>query len=834
MSSTIRLPIAYYQRIGAALFPILPGQKEPTGIVGSFAADCSKSASQWLAWDKANPGCNFGVVAGNSRLIFVDVDIGEVGRERAWQLCVEWFTSRGLPAPKPYCQSASGGWHFAFRVPDNLDVSTLRQVALVGKQPDTKKAVVDTRVYNGYVVAAGSQVDDKPYVLMNNEEPPVAPPALLEHVVRAPAARSAISKVGERDPADVGKVLSWLVEREQFTDYDSWLTVGMALKAEFGDDGFELWRVTFDDTVTDEIAQAKWDSFSYEVETHSVTLATFLQRAHALGWKGTVRKSTAAMFNGVTPGAMPMTGGQEALGQIGLPLLEKVARVPRQEHHPAVPDNCTSPMVSALNAAIPSMIADPIQNVEALALLKAAHETTYDAVCALSPTIDRSAVSRAVNHFYGLTRRSLMSFDDFQRDARGNVDNSNSDNIRILLAKRGIEIRFNAWKNCIEVRGDRWQAWTVLRDTVVAALRTVAASTGSNYNPPESLLWAALETIARENEIDPAVDKLAEMQAAWDKQSRLETWLTQTLGVPNDAYHTAVGRNLIGGMTRRIRQPGCKHDTMVVLTGFQGSGKSTLVAILALNEQWFTDSIKLGDESKDLILSLAGKSIVEISEMGRRGNSNANAVKAMLSKTADEGRPAYARSNETRPRRNIFIGTTNQERFLVDDTGNRRFLPVMVTQRINLDWLRANLDQLVGEAAHYEAQGETFALPESVWSMASERQEDAREVQSFEMYLDDIVARMEANSFVSAADLQTALRHATGQNITFSVQSFMSARGFKYTTRALPGRSGKSKLWVRGPMSEGQMYVASAVGGVSPVTAAPPSNVIHMQGRVPA
>jgi putative DNA primase/helicase len=168
------------------------------------------------------------------------------------------------------------------------------------------------------------------------------------------------------------------------------------------------------------------------------------------------------------------------------------------------------------------------------------------------------------------------------------------------------------------------------------------------------------------------------------------------LRAPADDVHRWI-RNLIGGMVLRARVPGCKFDFMPVFYGMQGSSKSTLAAILAdmgrtslggikagLGQN-FTDNVMFGDAAKELVLSLAGVLVAEIGEMGTRSNTNVAHVKAMISRPKDEGRTAYARAVTKRKRRNIFIGTTNDDQPLTDPTGNRRFLPVHVRQAIDLD-----------------------------------------------------------------------------------------------------------------------------------------------------
>ena len=174
--------LAFYARHHCALFPVPKGSKNPTGIVASFAHDYSSDPAQWSAWQNSHPDCNFGVVAGPSRLIIADVDVSEIGRDKAWELWAAWWQSQNLPVPAPHVQSARGGWHTLFLVPPDVDVSDLKQIALIGPSAGSKKAIVDLRVGNGFVVAAGSYYDGTArneqsglYLLMNEAPPHVAP-----------------------------------------------------------------------------------------------------------------------------------------------------------------------------------------------------------------------------------------------------------------------------------------------------------------------------------------------------------------------------------------------------------------------------------------------------------------------------------------------------------------------------------------------------------------------------------------------------------------------------------------------------------------------------------
>jgi hypothetical protein len=280
--------LAYYAKHSAALFPIPAGQKAPFGLVVSFKHDFSRDPSQWVLWQTQHPNCNFGVVAFASSWIIVDIDTsgGEEGAKEAWaiwrELCASWGLSE---APDPHVRSQSGGFHVYFAVPAGVDASTLRQ-------PDAIKGRINIRCV-GYTVAAGSQFEGKPYRLINDIPPHPAPAALIEHCTRRARVISA-SLPGQYDKAETAALVTWMVENEMFESYEEWFTAGMALKTEFGSDGFDLWELTHDGTVSPSDADVKWQSFSDA--PGGVTLRTLFDRAHKAGWKGSVKKTAASMF----------------------------------------------------------------------------------------------------------------------------------------------------------------------------------------------------------------------------------------------------------------------------------------------------------------------------------------------------------------------------------------------------------------------------------------------------------------------------------------------------------------------------------------------------------
>ena len=371
----------------------------------------------------------------------------------------------------------------------------------------------------------------------------------------------------------------------------------------------------------------------------------------------------------------------------------------------------------------------------------------------------------------------------------------NSDNVRAFLKRADVVVRYNAWTERVEI-SKAVGPWTAYSDHHHDELLTLAANNENNFRPSEALFRRVVYTVARENTVDPALDRIAALESAWDKQSRLAGWMAEAFGVPRDPYHDAVGAVILGGMVRRIRHPGCKFDLMpVFVSETQGFGKSTLAGIIALEADWFTENVKLGDEAKELILSLRGKCVAEISEMRTRGE--VDAVKAMISRQVDAARVAYGREVTERPRRNIFFGTTNNPQMLEDQSGNRRFLPVTVPGEIRFNWLRANVEQLVGEAAHFESQGETFNLPRELWAEAAERQEAARAKADFELILDELFAPERGPLLISAADLVVRMRNAAGRPIApKQLAPAMRGLGFVSASQRLDGVT--AKVWRRG------------------------------------
>ncbi len=214
----------------------------------------------------------------------------------------------------------------------------------------------------------------------------------------------------------------------------------------------------------------------------------------------------------------------------------------------------------------------------------------------------------------------------------------------------------------------------------------------------------------------------------WDGAPRLDRLFIDYLGAEDNEYTRAVTRKSFVAAVARALDPGCKYDTMPILTGPQGTGKSTLLN--KMGRKWFTDSLKTF-EGKEAAEIIQGVWIVEIGELTAMSRSEVERVKQFLSQCTDRFRAAYGRHVQECRRCCVFFGTSNSAEYLKDPTGGRRFWPIDVGVRPRtkniFKTLDSEVDQLWAEAVFYWRLGEPLILNGSAAAQAQDMQEQHRE-----------------------------------------------------------------------------------------------------------
>ena len=186
----------------------------------------------------------------------------------------------------------------------------------------------------------------------------------------------------------------------------------------------------------------------------------------------------------------------------------------------------------------------------------------------------------------------------------------------------------------------------------------------------------AMRIFFREREYNPIQDLVNGLE--WDGEERCERFLIDWAKADDTPYTREVSRLIFAGGINRLYNPGCKFDDVPVLIGTsQGEGKSTLVSWLAMHDKYFSEVTEMDGQKG--IEQLEGAWICEIAELlALTKAKEQEAVKSYITRKKDKYRKPYDRQTVEYPRRCIFIGTTNNEQFLKDKTGNRRFYPVKV------------------------------------------------------------------------------------------------------------------------------------------------------------
>lgn len=308
------------------------------------------------------------------------------------------------------------------------------------------------------------------------------------------------------------------------------------------------------------------------------------------------------------------------------------------------------------------------------------------------------------------------------------VETKNIANLLILLRAAGWELCYDEFSQDVRVSSEDG---SVVNEPITDRIERAIMKDmmDLSYDATHKDFTKFLMAIAEANCVNPVQSFLIECYREWDGQRRIERLLPDYAGTEDNEYTQAVGAISMVSCVSRAFEPGCKHDTMLILEGPQGAGKSLFLRTLAARADWFLDDFDLRSSSKEVIEQTGGKWIIESSELVGMHSKGWNDLKSLLSRQFDKARPAYGRHTVTRYRQFVTFGTTNEDTYLGDSTGNRRFWPISVGD-VDLNKLRADLRQLWGEAVHCWRRREFLVLSEEQYGLAGDYQESRLDLHS--------------------------------------------------------------------------------------------------------
>lgn len=460
---------------------------------------------------------------------------------------------------------------------------------------------------------------------------------------------------------------------ERIDDYYDWVTLGQALHHQFGgnDAGFELWlkhsarSEKFDDNRR--ALLRKWRSFGKN-RRKPVTMATIVEWAQ--------ESRSAALRDAF-----------EDLDDEPETVTEKPAPAP------------AAPLsdLDILGGGDEDEPAEPLSDLDLLGSSSTADEDALDWVSlldfneegAVKPTLHN--VVLLMNNdprLVGIPQLNEFTHETVQRTAPG-----------VKPARRK-----NAAKPTPQLDGRIWhvkdtlngELWSDDRDFAIRSILEAPRTQGGyGLKVSDRDLKAAVVLAANRQPFHPVREYLE--CTTWDGKPRVETLFRDYVGAPDDAYTRSVSRLIMVAAVTRIYEPGHKFDFALILEGLQGKRKSTFIQ--ALGRSWSAELDGDFHDQKQMIELMQGGWILEIPELSGFGRADVRSIKAFISRQKDRARLAYARRAGEFPRQCIFIGSTNDREYLKDDSGGRRFWPMLCqADTIDIAALEANIDQLWAEA----------------------------------------------------------------------------------------------------------------------------------------
>ncbi|MGV0954547.1 MAG: VapE domain-containing protein [Fluviibacter sp.] len=287
----------------------------------------------------------------------------------------------------------------------------------------------------------------------------------------------------------------------------------------------------------------------------------------------------------------------------------------------------------------------------------------------------------------------------FSRDRQGSIELTETNIVRAVAAGEwsGVRVRYDAFTDRVErYRTENGvPGWYPLREYDAVVLLQRLESEGIRRTSADRVYT----TIVRVARAKLAVDTAQQWarSCAWDGVARIDSFLAKHFGTDDTPYTRAVSGYLWIAIAARIMQPGAPVHMLPVAVGAQGIGKTSGLRAMMPDPHWSFD-VDLGHRDNDIVMLAQGKCLAIMTELRGMGSRDAGAIKSFISRDIDVYRRPYARDISERPRRFVLVGDTNDDEFLSDPTGNRRFLPFRVERQVDRAGIIELREQCLAEA----------------------------------------------------------------------------------------------------------------------------------------
>lgn len=363
------------------------------------------------------------------------------------------------------------------------------------------------------------------------------------------------------------------------------------------------------------------------------------------------------------------------------------------------------------------------------------------------------------------------------------------DNMTAALASRsecGMTLGYDAFKDEICKSMDGGTNWAPFRDADHTQLRINLERIG--FKPPtKEITREAVLYVAERNAFDSAQLWLNRLR--WDGVPRVEGFFPNYWHTVDSAYCRAAGRYLWTALAGRVLDPGCKADMAPVAYGPQGARKSTGVAAIVPDPEFFAE-ISFGEKDNDISRKMRGRLIAELAELRGLHTKDLEGIKAFIARRHEDWTPKYREFNTQFPRRLVFFGTTNQQEFLADETGNRRWLPLAVNN-VDVDGITRDRLQLWAEARELFLRGgvdyqeaEKLAAHEHAAFTIHDSWEDA-----IHKWLEEDAPTVISSASIFMEVLHMATREV-GRPQEMRLGKAMAALGYKKSRKMVKGERG--------------------------------------------